>query len=112
MTELLNPIESESNSKIAAVQHSEDLNQNTFKEVEADSDCQIELTETNDLFNLDSIDKSQFQAITFKLREQKILDTDETLEHWLLEMMPLITEGENLTLPKLLAGLRQFLERK
>ena len=110
MTELLNQSESESNLKIAAVQHSEDINQDIFKEVETGNNCQIELTETNDLFNLDSSDKYKLQIITLKLQKIGILDADETLEQWLLEMMPQITNGENLTLAELLAGLKQFLE--
>ena len=109
MIELLNQSESESNLKIPAVQHLEDINQDTFKEVES-SNCQTELTETNDLFNLDSSDKYKLQIITFKLQKIGILDADETLEQWLLEMMPQITNGENLTLAELLAGLKQFLE--
>ncbi|MGL6338703.1 MAG: hypothetical protein ACRC80_06125 [Waterburya sp.] len=59
-----------------------------------------------------NIDESELQAITLKLQGQRILGVNETLEQWLLEMMPQITDGSKLTVPELLAGLKQFLELK
>lgn len=110
LTKLLNLSNYDLDSTITAVQNLEDSNEDTSKEVEAASDRHTEATETNNSFNFDSIDRSKLQAITLRLRKQGILDADETLEQWLSEMMPQITEGKNLTVPELLAGLKQFLE--
>ena len=103
---MLNRINPELDVIITAVQNSRKCNANTFAIAETNNKCDRHTAETN-LFNLD-IDSSQLQAITFKLREAGILNADETLEQWLSEMMPQITDGGNLTLSELLAGLRIF----
>ena len=59
--------------------------------------------------NLSKCNANTF-AIDRKLREARILDADETLKDWLWEMMPQVTDGGNITVPELLAGLKQFLE--
>ena len=64
----------------------------------------------DELFNLNNIDRAELQSITCKLKEAGILDTDETLEKWLSEMMPQITDGGNVTVPEIVTGLKQFLE--
>lgn len=65
-------------------------------------------TDVGNLFNTDSISKSDLCAITLKLQQQGILGADETLEQWLSEIMPQITNGSNLTICELLMGLKQF----
>ena len=98
MTSILDRTNSELNSVMTVVQNSPKCNANTSA-----------IVETN-LFNLNSIDRCQLRAITNKLSQEGILDAGETLEQWLSQMMPQITDGGNITVPELLAGLKQFLD--
>ena len=93
---------------MTAVQNSPKCNANTFaiaaKNNEDDKPSQ------NNLFDLNNINRAELRASDRKLREARILDADETLEQWLSAMMPQITNGGNITISELLAGLKQFLE--
>ena len=99
----------ETNLVITAVQNSSKCNASTSK-ITVTKNKEDEPTQETNLFNLNNINRVELQSITYKLREIGILDADETLEQWLSIMMPQITDGDNLTVPELLAGLRQFLE--
>ena len=93
---------------MTAVQNSSKCNANTFAIAATNKEEDKPTQETN-LFDLNKINRAEFRAIACKLREAGILDADETLEQWLSAMMPQITDGGNITVPELSAGLKQFL---
>ena len=66
-------------------------------------------TKSDRSFNID-ISEADANAIFIKLKEQGILDPEDTLEQWLSEVSSQITDGANLTEHELLAGLVHFLQ--
>lgn len=61
----------------------------------------------NHASNLD-ISRADAAAIYAKLREQGILNSEDTLEQWLSSVTSKITDGGSLTINELLTGLKQF----
>ena len=94
---------------MTAVQNSPKCNANTFAIAATNNQDNKPSQETN-LFDLNKINRAELRVSDRKLREAGILDADQTLKDWLSAMMPQITNGGNITISELLAGLKQFLE--